>query len=105
MPFLYTGSLLLERFCGLPGLGNMFVEAMGEADYPVIRHWAGLRPGTARGIPYIGEHDEIGGLYIHAGHYRNGIVLGAASAELLAELVTGGVPFCDPAPYAMGAEH
>jgi len=75
------------------------------ADYPVIRHWAGLRPGTQSGIPYICEHDDIAGLYIHAGHYRNGIVLGAASAQLLAEMITGKQTFCDPAPYALDAQH
>ena len=73
--------------------------------YPVVRHWAGLRPGTRQGIPYICAHDEVEGLYLHAGHYRNGIVLGAASAKLMAQLVTGEQPWCDPAPYTLGAEH
>ena len=75
------------------------------AQYPVVRHWAGLRPGTRQGIPYICAHDEVEGLYLHAGHYRNGIVLGAASAKLMAQLVTGEQPWCDPAPYTLGAEH
>ncbi len=75
------------------------------ADYPVIRHWAGLRPGTEQGIPYICEHDDIEGLYIHAGHYRNGIVLGAASAELLKQIITREDTFTDPAAYRMQAVH
>ncbi len=74
-------------------------------DLPVERQWAGLRPGTEKGIPYICPHDEVEGLYIHAGHFRNGIVLGAASVELMVDLVLGRTPWCDAAPYTMQAQH
>jgi peptide/nickel transport system permease protein len=36
IPFLFLGSLLLERFFGIPGLGNMTVEAIESGDFPVI---------------------------------------------------------------------
>jgi glycine oxidase len=72
---------------------------------PVERQWAGLRPGTENGIPYICRHDDITGLYIHAGHYRNGIVLGAASAELMADIILEREPWCDIRPYRMRAPH
>jgi glycine oxidase len=75
------------------------------AELPVERQWAGLRPGTDKGIPYICPHDDIEGLYVHAGHFRNGIVLGAASAELMTDIVLGRNPWCDVAPYAMSAPH
>jgi len=55
--------------------------------YPVEKHWCGLRPGTPDDVPYIGEFDDIDGLYINAGHYRNGVVLGAASARLLSQII------------------
>ncbi|MCK4834368.1 MAG: glycine oxidase ThiO [Gammaproteobacteria bacterium] len=71
----------------------------------IERQWAGLRPGTEKGIPYICHHDDVEGLYVHAGHFRNGIVLGAASAELMADIVLGGQPWCDAAPYTMHAQH
>jgi len=72
---------------------------------PVERQWAGLRPGTEKGIPYICQHDDVEGLYIHAGHFRNGIVLGAASAELMADIVLEHEPWCDVHPYQMRAQH
>lgn len=75
------------------------------AELPVERQWAGLRPGTEKGIPYICRHDEVEDLYIHAGHFRNGIVLGAASAELMVDIVLGREPWCDAGPYRMAAEH
>jgi len=71
----------------------------------VERQWAGLRPGTEKGVPYICQHDDIDGLYIHAGHFRNGIVLGAASAELMTDIVMSRQPWCDTSPYRMSALH
>ncbi len=37
IPFLYTGSLLLESFFGIPGLGYLGVEAFNTSDVDVIR--------------------------------------------------------------------
>jgi peptide/nickel transport system permease protein len=36
IPFLFLGSLLLERFFGIPGLGYLMVEAIGSRDRYVI---------------------------------------------------------------------
>lgn len=36
IPFLFMGSLLLERFFGIPGLGNMTIEAVESGDFPVL---------------------------------------------------------------------
>jgi peptide/nickel transport system permease protein len=36
IPFLFLGSLLLERFFGIPGLGYLMVEAIGARDFAVI---------------------------------------------------------------------
>lgn len=70
-------------------------------EYPVERHWAGLRPGSPEGIPMIGEHPDIGGLFVNTGHYRNGVIIGAASARLAADLVLGREPVVAAAPYAL----
>ncbi|MCI0343119.1 MAG: ABC transporter permease subunit [Planctomycetales bacterium] len=37
LPFLFLGSLLLERFFGIPGLGSTMVDAVFSADWPVVR--------------------------------------------------------------------
>ncbi len=75
------------------------------SDLEIERQWAGLRPGTEKGIPYICQHDDIEGLYVHAGHFRNGIVLGAASAELMTDIVLARKPWCDASPYSMKSPH
>jgi peptide/nickel transport system permease protein len=37
LPFLYTGSLLLETFFGIPGLGYLSVNAINSSDVDVVR--------------------------------------------------------------------
>ncbi|QOR67367.1 glycine oxidase ThiO [Cytobacillus suaedae] len=49
--------------------------------------WAGIRPQTGDGLPYIGEHPHIQGLFIATGHFRNGILLAPVTGELLADYV------------------
>ena len=73
-----------------PGLKNAGLQ----------QQWAALRPGTSRGVPYICEHPEITGLYINSGHYRNGIAMSTASANLLVGLVTNSIHASQVAPYA-----
>lgn len=72
------------------------------ADYGVQQQWAGLRPGSPKGVPYISQHPTIQGVYVNTGHFRNGIVLGLASAHLLTDIILARPPILDPAPYAFG---
>jgi len=37
IPFLFMGSLLLENFFGIPGLGNMGINAINAGDRPVLK--------------------------------------------------------------------
>lgn len=73
------------------------LPALAEA--PVRAHWAGLRPGSDDGIPTIAPHPALPGLWLNAGHFRNGIVTAPASAELAADQIAGRAPALDPAPY------
>jgi glycine oxidase len=75
------------------------------AELPIEHHWAGLRPGSDLGVPYICQHPEIHGLYINSGHFRNGVILGAASARLMADLISATPPTINPAFYSFDAPH
>jgi len=70
-------------------------------NYPIEHHWAGLRPASPEGIPYICKHPIIDGLFMNTGHYRNGVVLAPASCQLLRSLVLDEPSDIDPAPYAI----
>ena len=70
-------------------------------DAEVEHHWAGLRPGSTDGIPYICSIPEVEGLYLNAGHYRNGVVLAPASARLGADIILQRTPILDIEPYSL----
>ncbi|UVE44867.1 glycine oxidase ThiO [Pseudomonas chlororaphis] len=74
------------------------IPALAQAE--VVGHWAGLRPGSPEGIPYIGPVPGLEGLWLNCGHYRNGLVLAPASCQLFADLMLGREPIIAPAPYA-----
>jgi D-hydroxyproline dehydrogenase subunit beta len=64
----------------------------------VATTWTGLRPFSADGLPYIGRLGD--GLWVCAGHGSEGILTGAGSARMVAELALGAEPYTDPAPFA-----
>ena len=58
------------------------------ASFTVTETWAGLRPGTPHGLPYIGP-TALEGLLLATGHYRNGILLTPVTARTIADIVEG----------------
>jgi glycine oxidase len=59
------------------------------ADCPLERSWAGLRPGSPDGLPFLGPVPGCSNLFVAAGHFRSGIQWSPATARLLVELMTG----------------
>jgi glycine oxidase len=58
------------------------------AGFAVVETWAGLRPGSHDGRPYLGA-TALDGYVVASGHFRNGILLAPITARLIADLVTG----------------
>ncbi|TCS72709.1 glycine oxidase [Sulfuritortus calidifontis] len=65
----------------------------------IVRHWAGLRPGSPENIPTIARHPELANLYANTGHFRYGVTMAPASAEILAAMISGSPCPIDPSPY------
>lgn len=51
-----------------------------------FHQWAGLRPATQDGYPFIGRLEHYPNIIISSGHYRNGILLSPRNAKLVADL-------------------
>ncbi len=75
------------------------------ADTPIEQQWSGLRPGQSGAIPYICDVPGHAGLFVNTGHFRNGVILGPASAHLVADLILGRTPILDPAVYSLASDH
>jgi glycine oxidase len=72
------------------------------ASSSLVDQWAGLRPGSPSGVPYIGRHPDISNLSFNCGHFRNGFGMAPASARLLIDLLEERAPSLAPEPYAVG---
>jgi glycine oxidase len=53
----------------------------------IVKHWSGLRPGTPENLPTIGQHPTIENLYLNTGHFRYGLTMAPACAEMIADLL------------------
>jgi glycine oxidase len=75
----------------LAGLGSFAARIArvcpALASLPITRSWSGLRPATRDELPFVGP-TAVSGLYVAAGHYRNGILLAPLTAELIAAQMT-----------------
>jgi len=64
-----------------------------------LRQWAGFRPGSPDNIPTIGRHPYLANLYANTGHFRYGVTMSLASAELLVNEIEGEVQPFDTEAY------
>lgn len=62
--------------------------------------WMGSRPCFADSMPVIGRAPGRDALWLAYGHAHWGLTLGPATGRLVADIITGATPFCDPRPYA-----
>ena len=75
---------------GLAGLAAFAHRIMpGLAGMPPERSWAGLRPGSPEGIPFLGRLPSFDNLYVACGHFRAGIQLSAATGFVMTQHLLG----------------
>ncbi len=72
---------------GLLALGLKLVPCLAGA--AVEKTWAGLRPGSPDGLPFIGPVPGIENLYVAAGHFRAGIQLSPGTALVMKQMLLG----------------
>jgi glycine oxidase len=76
------------------------VPALAEAE--VERTWAGLRPGSFDGLPYLGRLPGFDNAFVAAGHFRSGLFLSPATAVVMSQLLRGEQPEIDLGPFRVG---
>jgi D-amino-acid dehydrogenase len=80
----------------LPAARKLF--PLGERIEPEA--WLGARPCLPDSRPVISRAPQQGGLWLAFGHAHWGLTLGPVTGRLIAELVSGATPFCDPKPFS-----
>ncbi len=68
----------------------------------IEKTWAGLRPGSFDGLPYLGSVPGATNLFLAAGHFRAGLHLSCATAVMMADLMDGRKPDIDLDPFRVG---
>lgn len=81
----------------LKGVTDLFPAA---ADYGRAQYWAGLRPMTPDGPPYLGA-TPIRNLILSIGQGSNGWTQACGCGQIIADLVSGGAPEIDLDGYGM----
>lgn len=72
-----VGELLRLATDLSPALENATVE----------RAWAGLRPGSPDGLPYLGRVPDFENLFVAAGHFRAGLQMSPGTARVMRQLL------------------
>ena len=89
-----TVDAAIERLLGVARdlLGDIAATRPEQA-------WAGLRPGSADGLPSIGRTPACDNAYVAAGHFRAGLHQSTGTAVLVADMIEGRPSAIDPAPF------
>jgi glycine oxidase len=57
--------------------------------------WAGLRPATFDGFPYLGRMGELKNAFVATGHFKGGLHISTATAIVISDLLDGNKPTID----------
>ncbi len=82
---------------GLLEFAQRLVPALGDAQ--LERSWAGLRPGSIDGLPYLGRVPNMSNLFVAAGHFRAGLHLSTGTARIMSHLMRDLAPEIDLTPF------
>jgi glycine/D-amino acid oxidase-like deaminating enzyme len=71
------------------------------ATMEVAQSWGGLMDVTPDAVPVIDRVEHLPGFFIASGFSGHGFGIGPGAGRLMADLVAGGTPVVDPAPFRL----
>lgn len=84
---------------GLFRFALRLAPSLGGAEFE--RSWAGLRPGTADRLPYLGRVPGHENAFVATGHFRSGLTLSPATAVVMSQLIRGETPAVNLEPFRL----
>ena len=89
-----------EAIAELTAFTRSIIPALREAE--IERTWAGLRPGSFDGLPYLGRLPSLANAFVASGHFRSGLFLSPATAVVMAQALCGEATLVDLSPFRVG---
>jgi glycine oxidase len=86
-PHTFDETITTGGLMNLMHLATTILPELVDAKWE--KAWAGIRPQTEQGVPFMGRSEGWEGLSIATGHYRNGILLAPITGVLMADLIEG----------------
>lgn len=84
-----------RRVHGIVRSACQYFPSYGEEDFQDVRPWAGLRPCSPDGLPYIGRVSGYSNLTVATGHSMMGVSMGPMTGRLVAEILGATAPSLD----------
>ena len=81
------------RVRGIVNSVQAYFPKFSARDFDGVKPWAGLRPVSPDGVPYLGQVPGLSNLLLATGHAMMGLSLGPVSGRLIADLLAGDSPF------------
>jgi D-amino-acid dehydrogenase len=69
-----------------------YLPDFSDDDFRDVQPWAGLRPCSPDGLPYMGRFGRYENLSVATGHAMMGLSLGPITGKLMAEVLAGEEP-------------
>jgi D-amino-acid dehydrogenase len=85
-------SISERRTQAIAAAAAQYFPALRAQDIAQVRPWAGLRPCSPDGLPYIGRFARYSNVCVAAGHAMLGISLAPITAQLVAQILAGERP-------------
>ncbi|GAA0479629.1 glycine oxidase ThiO [Salinibacillus aidingensis] len=96
-PHSFSRSVSVEGIAQLMEEAKFILPSIKETEWK--KAWAGTRPQSLDGLPYLGEHPEWSHLFIANGHFRNGILLSPITGMIITDLIERKKTITDVEPF------
>lgn len=65
----------------------------------LVDSWAGLRPASHDGFPFIGRVSKFENVFVATGHFKSGLQMAPSTAKIVCDLSEGEEPFMNASPF------
>ena len=90
-----------QRVKGIIRSIHPYFPAFSEEDFASVKPWAGLRPVSPDGMPYMGRAPRHQNVMVATGHAMMGLSLAPITGKIMADLLTQAKPSCAMERFAV----